>query len=48
MTEHEKGKYNPENEKEKAEDKFEEQIKDKPDLPKELGKAKKDDSNEVG
>jgi len=36
----------PRNEKEKAEDKFEEKIKDKPDLPKELGKPKKDDSNE--
>jgi len=34
------------NEKEKAEDKFEEKTKDKPDVPKELGKAKKDDSNE--
>jgi hypothetical protein len=36
----------PRNEKEKAEDKFEEKIKDKPDLPKELGGLKKDDSNE--
>ena len=35
-----------ENDKEKAEDEFEEKIKDKPDLPKSLGKAKKDDSNE--
>ncbi len=34
------------NEKEKAEDKFEEKIEGKPDLPQELGKAKKDDSNE--
>ncbi len=33
-------------EKEKAEDKFEEKIKDKPDLPKELGKARKDDAGE--
>jgi hypothetical protein len=32
--------------KEKAEDEFQEKIKDKPDLPKELGKVKKDDSNE--
>jgi hypothetical protein len=36
----------PRNEKEKAEDKFEEKIKNKPDIPKKLGKAKKDDSNE--
>jgi hypothetical protein len=36
-------------EEEKAEDKFEENTKDKPDTPKELGKAKKDYSNkEVG
>jgi len=35
-----------ETEKEKEEDKFEEKTKDKPDLPKEIGKAKKDDANE--
>jgi len=35
-----------ESDEEKAEDEFEEKIKDKPELPKELGKAKKDDSNE--
>ena len=34
------------NEKEKAEDKFEEKTKDKPDVPKEVEEAKKDDSNE--
>ncbi len=34
------------NEKEKAEDKFEEKTKDRPDVPQEVGKAKKDDSNE--
>jgi hypothetical protein len=36
----------PENEKEKAEDKFEKKIKNKPDLPPDTGKAKKDDANE--
>lgn len=35
-----------ETEDEKEEDKFAEEIKDKPDLPKKLGRAKKDDSNE--
>ena len=35
-----------ESDEEKVEDEFEEKIKDKPELPKELGKAKKDDSNE--
>ena len=35
-----------ETDEEKAEDKFEEEIKDEPDLPKKLGKAKKDDANE--
>jgi hypothetical protein len=39
----------PLNEKEKEEDKFEKKIKNKPDLPKDMGKAKKDDANqEVG
>jgi hypothetical protein len=32
--------------KEDKEDKFQEEIKDKPDLPKDLGKPKKDDGNE--
>lgn len=36
----------PANEKEKEEDKFEKKIKNKPDLPPEVGKAKKDDANE--
>jgi len=36
----------PENEQEKKEDKFEKKIKNKPDLPQDLGKAKKDDANE--
>jgi hypothetical protein len=36
----------PANEKEKEEDKFEKKIKNKPDLPPETGKAKKDDANE--
>ena len=35
-----------ENEKEKEEDKFEKKIEDKPELPKDAGKAKKDDANE--
>ena len=35
-----------ENEKEKAEDKFEERTKGKPETPKETRKVKKDDSNE--
>ncbi|HMK82583.1 MAG TPA: hypothetical protein VK503_02600 [Candidatus Bathyarchaeia archaeon] len=35
-----------ESDEEKAEDEFEEKIEDKPDLPKKLGKARKDDSNE--
>jgi hypothetical protein len=36
----------PESESEKEEDEFEEKIKNKPGLPKELGKARKDDANE--
>ncbi len=36
----------PESEMEEEEDKFEEAIKNKPDLPKRLGKARKDDANE--
>jgi len=36
----------PENEREKEEDKFDKKIKDKPDLPEDLGKAKKNDANE--
>jgi hypothetical protein len=32
--------------KEEKEDEFQEKIKDKPDLPKDAGKAKKDDANE--
>jgi hypothetical protein len=32
--------------KEEKEDEFQEKIKDKPDLPEDLGKAKKDDANE--
>ena len=35
-----------ETEEEKEEDQFEEKIKDKPDLPKKLGKARKSDANE--
>jgi len=35
-----------ESEQEKEEDEFVEKIKDKPDLPKKLGKPKKDDANE--
>jgi hypothetical protein len=35
-----------ESDSEKKEDKFLEKIKDEPDLPKKLGKARKDDSNE--
>lgn len=31
---------------EKEEDEFEEKTKDKPDLPKKLGKARKSDANE--
>jgi hypothetical protein len=36
----------PENDEEKAEDKWDEKIAKKPPLPKKLGKAKKDDANE--
>jgi hypothetical protein len=36
----------PENEKEKEEDEFQKKIKNKPDLPPDMGKAKKDDANE--
>jgi hypothetical protein len=36
----------PENEKEKEEDPLEKKIKNKPDLPPDAGKAKKDDANE--
>ncbi len=35
-----------ETEKEKEEDKFQKKIKNKPDLPADMGKAKKDDANE--
>lgn len=35
-----------ESDEEKKEDEFEEKIKDEPDLPKKLGKARKDDANE--
>jgi len=35
-----------ESDEEKAEDEFEEKIRDKAELSKKLGKAKKDDANE--
>jgi hypothetical protein len=39
-------KGEPETDSEKEEDEFEKKIKDKPDLPKKLGKVRKDDANE--
>jgi hypothetical protein len=35
-----------ETDKEKEEDKFQKKIKNKPGLPSDIGKAKKDDANE--